>query len=107
MVHKRTKIIYNKNKPRFLESSLGTPHFFKKQSPRDVLWKMYSKKFRKIQRKTPVRESLLPESLAQVLSCEFCETSKNTFFYRTSLVAVSVFFSWILFGLLNACVVLM
>ena len=27
------------------------------------------------------------ESLAQVLSCEFCEISKSTFFYRTPLVA--------------------
>ena len=29
------------------------------------------------------------ETLAQVFSCEFCEISKNTFFYGTSLVAVS------------------
>ena len=29
------------------------------------------------------------ESLAQVLSCEFCEFSKNTFFYRTPQVAAS------------------
>ena len=28
------------------------------------------------------------ETLAQVFSCEFCEISKNTFFYRTPLVAV-------------------
>ena len=27
------------------------------------------------------------ESLAQVFSCEFCEISKSTFFYRTPLVA--------------------
>ena len=27
------------------------------------------------------------ESLGQVFSCEFCEISKNTFFYRTPLVA--------------------
>ena len=27
------------------------------------------------------------ETLAQVLSCEFCEISKNTFFYRTHPVA--------------------
>ena len=25
------------------------------------------------------------ETLAQVFSCEFCEISKNTFFYRTPL----------------------
>ena len=29
------------------------------------------------------------EALAQVFSCEFCETSKNNFSYRTPLVAVS------------------
>ena len=28
------------------------------------------------------------EALAQVLSCKFCEISKNTFFHRTSLVAI-------------------
>ena len=27
--------------------------------------------------------TLLKETLAQVFSCEFCEISKNTFFYRT------------------------
>ena len=30
------------------------------------------------------------ETLAQVFPCEFCEISKNTFFYRTPLVAVSI-----------------
>ena len=29
------------------------------------------------------------ESLVQVFSCEFCEISKNTFFYRTPAVAAS------------------
>ena len=29
------------------------------------------------------------EALAQVFSFEFCEISKNTFFYRTPLVAAS------------------
>ena len=29
------------------------------------------------------------ETLAQVFSCEFCEIYKNTFYYRTPLVAVS------------------
>ena len=29
-------------------------------------------------------------TLAQVFSCEFCEISKNTFFYRTPLVAAFV-----------------
>ena len=30
------------------------------------------------------------ESLTQMFSCEFCEISKNTFFYRTPLVAASI-----------------
>ena len=30
------------------------------------------------------------ETLGQVFSCEFCDISKNTFFYRTSLVAASL-----------------
>ena len=29
------------------------------------------------------------ETLAQVFSCDFCEISKSTFFYRTPLVAAS------------------
>ena len=44
------------------------------------------KNFAKIHRKTPV-----PETMAQVFSCEFCEISKNTFFYRTPLLAASEF----------------
>ena len=31
--------------------------------------------------------NFIKKSLAQVFSCEFCEISKNTFFYRTLLVA--------------------
>ena len=48
-----------------------------------VLKKGYSKKFRKIHRKTPVRVSLFycnfikKETLAQAYSCEFCEISMN------------------------------
>ena len=43
-------------------------------------------------RKTPVPEAcsfIKKEILAQVFSCEFCEISKNTFYYRISLVAAS------------------
>ena len=29
------------------------------------------------------------ETLAQVFSCEFCEISKNTFYYKRPLVAAS------------------
>ena len=58
--------------------------------------------FRKINRKTPVPESLFKiklqadacnfikrETLAQVFSCEFCEISKNNFSYRTPPMAAS------------------
>ena len=52
-----------------------------KQSPRSVLWNWCSYKFYKINRKTPVPESLIKkETLAQVLSCKVCEFSQNTFF---------------------------
>ena len=33
--------------------------------------------------------TLLKKSMAQVFSCEFCKISKNTFFYKTPLVAAS------------------
>ena len=33
---------------------------------------------------------IIKEALAQVFSREYCEISKNTFYYRTSLVAASV-----------------
>ena len=36
-----------------------------------------------------IKISYLKKSLAQVLSCEFCGISKNTFSYRTPLVAAS------------------
>ena len=80
------------------------PHFWniiKKQSPRGVLYKKCSWKFRIIHRKTPVPESLLiklqaqvcnfikKETLAQVLSLEFCKISKNTFFTEHLRVAAS------------------
>ena len=59
--------------------------------------------FAKIHRKTPVSEFLLmklqdsvcnfikKETLAQVFSCEICEISKNTCFYRTPPVAATVY----------------
>ena len=35
---------------------------------------------------------MLKKRLAQVFSCEFCKTSKNTFSYRTPPVAASVIY---------------
>ena len=59
-----------------------------------------SEKFRKIHRKTPVPGSFLikllkKEALTQVLSCEFCEISKNVFFYRTPLGDCFRIFMWL------------
>ena len=64
---------------------------------KQVLWK--TKTFLKIFRSSQVfleisqnsqentyARLLKKETLAQVFSCEFCEISKNTFFYRTRLV---------------------
>ena len=34
------------------------------------------------------------ETLAQVFFCEFCEISKNNFFYRTPQVAAFVLIKW-------------
>ena len=39
--------------------------------------------------KTGACNFIKKETLAQVFSCEFCEISKNTFFYKTPLVAAS------------------
>ena len=77
-----------------------------KQSPRSILPKRGSNKFRKIHKKAPVPESLfllkLPqpqtcnfikkETLAQVFSCEFYEICKSTFFYRTLSMAASIIY---------------
>ena len=54
-----------------------------KQLPEVFYEKRCSYKFHKIYSKTPVPEActfIKKETLAQVLSCEFCEISKNTFF---------------------------
>ena len=82
--------------------------FHKKQSSRGVLWKDVLKNFVKFSGK-PLCQSLLfnkvadlrlqikKETLVQVLSCKFWYIFKDTFFYRTPLVAASVSFWFILF----------
>ena len=57
---------------------------------------MLKKVFLKISQNSPENSCSLrlanfvkKETLSQVLSCEFCEISKNTFSYRTSPVAAS------------------
>ena len=77
---------------------------FQKQSSGGVLQKMCFQIFREnSQENTSTRVSFLiklqasglhfirKKTLAQVLSCEFFESSDNIYFYRTPLVAVSVF----------------
>ena len=41
-------------------------------------------------RRRSLPDVLKKETLAQLFSCEFCEISKNTSFYRQPLVAASV-----------------
>ena len=61
---------------------------------RCVLLKRCSLKFREIHRNTPVPDPLflikLQASGTGFFFCKFCEISKNTFPYRTPLVAASV-----------------
>ena len=61
---------------------------------------MLVKKFRKIERKTPVPEflflkvSVFSQTLARVFSYEFCEIFKNTFFtehFRTTASKLTIF----------------
>ena len=66
--------------------------------PEELDKKSFPYKFRKIRRKTPALEPspqacnfIKKETLAQVFSWEFCKISKNTFSYRTPLVAASNF----------------
>ena len=68
---------------RYLQVNVSDLHFFKKQSPRGVLWKRCAQKRH---RKTPIKQ----EPLTQVFSSEFCKIFKNTFSYRTHPVAASV-----------------
>ena len=60
--------------------------WLQKQSPRRVLWKGVPRNFAKFTGKHACN-FIKKETLAQVFSCKFCEISKNTFFYRTPLVA--------------------
>ena len=45
---------------------------------------------------------ILKEALAQLFSCKFCEISKNTFLYRTPLVAVSKWLKVFYYRLISA-----
>ena len=69
-------------------------HPIQKQSSGSVLQKNCSYKFHKIH-KIRLCQSLKTcnfikkETLAQVFSSEFCEISKNNFFYRTPTIAAS------------------
>ena len=65
-------------------------HKVQKQPPEVSCKKRCSKRFCKIHRKTPQACNVIKkETLAQVLSCEFCEISKNTFFAEDVLATAS------------------
>ena len=66
--------------------------YLQKQSPRRVCEKGVLRNFAKFTGKYPGGAWIFikKETLAQVFSCEFCEISKNTFFYKTPLVAASL-----------------
>ena len=56
---------------------------FKKFTGKHLCWNLF---FNKVSGLRPAT-FLKKETLAQVLSCEYCEISKNTFCYRTPAVA--------------------
>ena len=52
---------------------------------------MYHGVFFKIKLQAQARNFIEKETLAQVFSCDFCESFKNTNFYSKPLVAVHLF----------------
>ena len=67
-----------------------------------VVQDRYPEKLLKFHKKTPALESIFhkvfrnKKTPAEVFSCEFCETFKNTFFYRPPLVELEVVFKKVL-----------
>ena len=80
---------------------MGVIYTLKKQPPEVFCQKVFLKISQNSQENTCARVFFLiklqalgfikKETLALVFSCKFCEISKNTFIYRTLLVAASVF----------------
>ena len=64
-------------------------YYFRSRRRRCSVKKVFLENSQNSQENTCARK----ETLAQVFSCEFCEISKNTFLYRTPLVAASVIWS--------------
>ena len=60
-----------------------------KQRLADVLQNSCLYKFRNVQRKTSLLESLFNKVEGQQLSCKYCESFKNSLFNRISLVTAS------------------
>ena len=68
------------------KSETEFPNFSTLRSSHQVFCKKrWSQKFRKTHRKVPV-----PETLAHVFSCEFCQISKNTIFIKHFWATTSV-----------------
>ena len=99
----RTRITPNTDTFYAVDQSLRVafPKETSKSRPEVFFKKVLLKISQSSQENTCVRDSFLAkletsacnfikkETLAQVFSCEFCKISKNTFFYRTLLVAAS------------------
>ena len=67
--------------------------FYSEAATGGILWKKVLLEIsQNSQENTCARVFIKKETLAQVLSCEFCEICKNTSSYRTSPVAVSAYF---------------
>ena len=76
--------------------SLRSEHFnfrdYRSSRPEVFCEKSVHRNFAKLEEKYLPQACIfiIKETLAQVVSCEFCEISKNTFSYGTTLVATSV-----------------
>ena len=74
------------------EAHFKTFFLFRSSHRRYSLKKVLLEISQNSQENTCARVFIKKETLAQVLSCEFCEICKNTSSYRTSPVAVSAYF---------------
>ena len=68
--------------------------FNRSSRPEVFCKKVVLRNFAEFTGKHPCQSLFKKETLAHVFSCEFCKISKNTFVYRTPLVAASDF-KWV------------
>ena len=75
-----------------MKSLLASVNFFSYRGSRPEVFceKCVLRNFAEFTGKHLCQSLLKEETLAQVFSCEFCKISRNTFSYRTPLVAASI-----------------